>query len=249
MTTPRRVPAVLLLILLLPAAVRAATLEEAATLYEESRYEEAAEIYKELLREQPREPVLHYNLGNAYYRMEGGENLGKAVASYLRAYAIAPRSADTRHNLKMALQRAGEEWVPSGTPPALFLLFHILSRSEIAALHWTFLWLACLLASAMLLSAPLRDRLRGPLLAASAGWLLFGSWWGLRSTTALERPAVIAVREAEVRSGPGLNFPVSFKTPAGRRVSQLDSRGIWVEIGLPKEGLKGWVRKSSLDAV
>jgi len=207
------------------------------------------DVYRELLKSHPEEPSLHYNLGNAYFRQPDPGSLGRAVASYLRAFALDPRDVDIRHNLKLALNNAGEDWAPSGTPPALFMLFHILSRTELAALHWMFYWLLLLGASAYLLREPWRGRLRLPLAGAGACWLFFGSWWGLRCAAALERPAVIVVHQAEVRSGPGLNFPVSFKTPVGRRVSQLEFRNGWIEIGIPKEGLKGWVDTDSVESL
>ena len=57
------------------------------------------------------------------------------------------------------------------------------------------------------------------------------------------------VGDAEVRSGPGETFPVSFKVPEGRRVSRLDARGKWVEIGVLKKGLKGWVSAEAIEGI
>ena len=128
---PAALFALLTLFASLPAAAaQGSPLAEANALYEESRFSEAAAAYQELLAEHPDEPMLHYNLGNAFFRQQTPGSLGRAVASYLRAFALDPRDADIRHNLKLALGNAGETWVPAGTPPALFDLFHLLSRSE-----------------------------------------------------------------------------------------------------------------------
>ena len=54
--------------------------------------------------------------------------------------------------------------------------------------------------------------------------------------------------KAEVRSGPGGQFSVGFTVPEGRAVTLLNAspQSGYLEIGLPDEGLKGWVRESSV---
>lgn len=231
------------------AAPLSARFEEANRLYEEARFELAAEAYQELKRHRPHSAALHYNLGNAYFRQGGPGGLGRAIASYWRAFELAPRDGDVRHNLDFALRRAGESLIPPGVPKALFAAFHALSRNELAALHWLALWAALLLGSLHLLREDLRGRLRPWLTAAVAAWACAGAWWGLRAAYGISTPAVVVAPDAEVRSGPGRNFPVSFKVPEGRRVSRLDGKDGWVEIGVIKEGLKGWIEAKDLEAI
>ncbi|MCX5796349.1 MAG: SH3 domain-containing protein [Elusimicrobia bacterium] len=52
---------------------------------------------------------------------------------------------------------------------------------------------------------------------------------------------------AELRSGPGENFNVSFTVPEGRRVQILGSDGAWVELGVLKEGVKGWLPAAAVE--
>lgn len=239
--------------LLLLAAVAAAAappparLAEANALYESAKFAEAAASYEALARESPHSATLQYNLGNARFRSGGPGALGKAVAAYLRAFQLDPRDGDIRANLDFALRRAGEALFPEGLPPAVFILFHLLSEVELAALHWLAFWAACLLGSGALLVKRARAPLRSAAFAAAALWAGAGGWWALRASTGFRDPAVVLLQDAEVRSGPGETFPVSFKLPEGRRVERLDAQGAWQEIGVPREGLKGWTLKTGLE--
>lgn len=241
--------ALLLAALLSAPAAAAPTLAEANALYESARYAEAAAAYEALLAAAPHSAALHYNLGNARFRTGGPGALGRATASWLRAWRLDPRDGDARANLDYALKRAGESLVPADLPPAVFVLYHLLSRDELAALFWLAFWAACLSGAAALTFAKARSRLRAAALGAAALCAVTGGWWALRASTGFKRPAVVVLQDAEVRSGPGESFPVSFKVPEGRRVELLDENGPWREIGVPREGLKGWVLKSSLEAV
>lgn len=231
------------------AAPTPARLSEANALYEASRFAEAAASYETLLRESPYSATLQYNLGNARFRHGGPGALGRAVAAYLRAFRLDPRDGDVRANLDFALKRAGESLVPSEMPPAVFVVYHILSDVELAALHWVAFWAACLLGAAACVVVKARAPLRSAALAAAACWAFAGGWWALRTSTGFKEPAVVVLQDAEVRSGPGEGFPVSFKVPEGRRVERLDEKGPWQEIGVPREALKGWILKAALEAV
>ncbi|HVE14449.1 MAG TPA: tetratricopeptide repeat protein [Elusimicrobiota bacterium] len=225
------------------------SLDAANQLYEQSRLEDAIKAYRSLLSSAPTNADLQYNLGNAYYRFAQPGSLGLAIACYERAFALRPRDSDIRHNLDFALRRAGESLVPPGMPTALFALFHIFSLPELAALHWLGFWLACLCACAFLLLPKRRAALLKPTLALAAFWAAAGAWWGVRVLAAPDNPGVILIQDAEVRSGPGESFPVSFKAPEGRLVSILNVNGKWMEIGVLKEGLKGWLSADSVEKI
>ncbi|HAH07193.1 MAG TPA: hypothetical protein DCM05_11845 [Elusimicrobia bacterium] len=224
-------------------------LDQANKLYEASKFAEAAAEYQALAAADPLDPAAHYNLGNAYFRLGGAGDLARAIASYQRAFALSPRDPDVRHNLDFALRRAGETLVPTGMPSTAFVLFHLLSRTELAALHWLGLWALLLLGSAALFREGWRRRLQPWLLWAGIFWAAAGGWWALLAWTDIQAPGVVLTGDAEVRSGPGLNFPVSFKTPEGRRVSVLDEKEGWLEIGVLKEGLRGWLPADQVERI
>jgi tetratricopeptide (TPR) repeat protein len=235
-----------LLIAALAAAGRAQTAPDAQKKYDAGDYTGAATAYEKLAQNAPAEAAWRYDLGNALFK---AGRLGPAIASYERAFALAPRDRDIRSNLDFALKRAGEELVPAGVPPALFTLFHWASMPELAGLHWLGCWAALLLGAAWLLRAERRPLLEPYLLAACALWLLAGAWWGARGWAEPAHPGVVIQSTAELRSGPGDNFSVSFTVPEGRRVEILSEQGPWLEIGLLKEGARGYVRAEAVEAI
>lgn len=217
---------------------------DAAKRYDAADFHGAASLYEELLGSRPRSAALRYNLGNALFK-EG--KTGRAIAQYQRAFDIKPRDADIRYNLDFALKKAGEELVPSGVPPALFAVFYLLSEGELAGLHWLSCWAALLLCSAYLYKESLRPPLAAWCLAALGFWAAAGGWWLARRGLEPVERGVIVSSTAEIRSGPGEKFSVSFTAPEGRRVQILGETGDWLEIGVLKEGAKGWLPAQSVE--
>lgn len=235
----------LILMLLWAPGAFAADAQSARKDYDAGRYDEAAEAYERLVEKEPRDSSLHYDLGNARYK---SGKLGRAVASYERAFALDPRDHDARFNLEFVLKRAGEDFVPSGAPPVLFWVFTAFSERELAGLHWLAAWTALILAAALLLSRDARrEALAAWAAAAFSVWLVFALWWGgLRAALPPDRGVIVSPR-AEVRHGPGTGFGVAFTVPEGRRVRVLGSSAAWLEVGVLKEGAKGWIESSSVE--
>jgi hypothetical protein len=162
---------------------------------------------------------------------------------------LDPRDGDIRQNLDFALRRAGEELSPSGMPPLVFLAFHLLSERELAGLQWLACWMTLILAGLCLRRASWHETCIGWTIAAGAFWIFTGLWWlALRGVTPPHR-GVIVIASAEARAGPGDNFNVSFTAPEGRRVQILSENGEWLEIGVIKEGAKGWVPSSAVEEI
>lgn len=227
-----------------PAQTAAGTPAEAHELYQKGRFEEAAAIYEALAAAEPLEASHHYNLGNARYKTG---QLGRATACYLRAFKLAPRDPDIRFNLAFALERAGEALVLPGIPEALHRLVYLLSGEELQGIFWSS-WAAFFLLWGLYL---LDSRLRLPTALVLAALIAAGSggWLALRGSLEPPELAVVTLPNAEVRSGPGRNFSASYTLPEGRRVEVLGASGDWVEIGVARDGIKGWIRRDSIERV
>jgi tetratricopeptide (TPR) repeat protein len=242
----------LLLAAALAAPVRAAGaaappesgLPAARALYDAQRYDEAAAAFETLAAAAPRDAARQYDLGDALFK---AGHLGRAIAGFERAFALDPRDSGIRFNLAFALRRAGEDFVPAGVPPALFWIFTALSERELAGLHWLAAWAALLLAAAGLLSGARRRTLAPWTAGAAASWLFFGLWWAcLRGILPPDRGVIVSA-QAELRHGPGPNFGVAFTVPEGRRVRVLSASGAWIEVGVLKEGARGWIEAAAVE--
>ena len=73
--------------------------EKANRLYTEKQYTQAALIYEQIISLQGVAPELHYNLGNAYFRMN---ELGLSILNYERALRLNPLYKDAAYNLEFA---------------------------------------------------------------------------------------------------------------------------------------------------
>jgi tetratricopeptide (TPR) repeat protein len=238
-----------MIVLLLAAALalpaHAAPYDDAKAAYDAGDFDKAADAFAALVAARPDDAALHYDLGNALLK---AGRLGRASAAYQRGFDLDPRDGDGRHNLDFALKRSGEDLAPPGIPAPAFAAFTALSSRELAGLHWLAAWTAMILAGLSLLGdARRRAALRDWLLGAAACWLLFGLWWAGLSAVLPPGRGVIVAGRAELRNGPGEKFTVGYTAPEGRRVRVLSQSGEWLEVGLLKEGVKGWILASSVE--
>lgn len=223
------------------AAGDAGALARAARAYEVGRLADALTEYETLVRSHPADPALSYNLGNTYWRL--GQR-GKAILWYERARRLAPRDGDTRFNLALARSSLTDEEPGWGEA-----FDRILTPRELAWVSVLLLWGLCLTAGlALILEWPWAKwgsvvRWGLPLLIVLAGWA------GIRAHDLNRRWAVVAVPTAEVRSGPGDQFPVGYTAPEGQRALILNRRPGWIELGIPSKSLKGWVTESAVEAI
>ncbi len=238
-------------LLALPAAAYAYDLSEMAEFndhYKNARYEEALEGYRKVIKKEPANPWGWYNAGNAQFRLG---RMGPAVFNYAKAFTLNPRSGDIRANLDFALRQTGQNLVPEGAPKALHLLYYLFSDGELKAAAILFFWLACLTGGAGFLldgSGPGRAAGRASL-ALGALLLLSLAWLGARQSSTFTAAGVVTrPGGARMLSGPGESFKTYASAPEGRLVKILDyDDETYYEIGLPKEGIKGWALKTEVE--
>jgi tetratricopeptide (TPR) repeat protein len=94
------------------AQTNAPAVAAANQLVNAGHYTEAAQMYEQLVAQNPRDAALHYNLGNATFLLG---DAGRAVAAYEQAAALAPRDADISANLALARETLGQQSRPSAT--------------------------------------------------------------------------------------------------------------------------------------
>jgi hypothetical protein len=216
-----------------PPGETAAAFAAAGRAYEAGRLPEARAAYEKLAAAGEAGAAVCYNLGNTWWRLN---RRGQAVLWWERARRLAPRDDDVRFNLALARAASQDEEIALGDT-----LDRIATPAELWWLVTALAWAVGLGAGVALWRGAEAARWRrvatvgAPLLALFAGWLI----WRVRDLQA--GWAVADVPTAEVRSGPGDQFPVGFTIPDGRRTLILNRRPGWVEVGVPSQSLKGWV--------
>lgn len=217
-------------------------LAKAEQLYRQGRYAEALSIYEKDLKDYPKDPFLYYNIGNCYFKM--GSN-GLAAANYYRAYKIAPREADIRHNLELALKASGERLNNTDVPLVVHRAFFYLSYPELKGLTCLLFWGWGLLVGFWILKRKATGMvvLMSLLLAVSSLWL-----WA-RYQSEHEILAIVAAPLAEVRSGPGTNFPANANVSQGHLLTLEDQKDRWYEVIIKSKGIKGWIEASAIEKI
>ena len=233
------------LILLLPflyLSALAADFTQAEQSYREGHFAAALGQYEQLLQNYPNDPHLYYNIGNCYFKMG---SKGLAIANYYRAFRLAPRDTDIRHNLGLALAQAGERLVPSGVPEILHVAFFWLTAAELKASLSIIWWLFCLATAVWLL----KHRYGKVVFSLAIALALVATWYILRQQGDATHLAVVAPPVAELRSGPGTNFPASANISQGHLLLLQDSRDNWQEVVVKSQGIKGWMNAADLENI
>jgi tetratricopeptide (TPR) repeat protein len=225
-------------------------LAEGNQAYTEGNIDQARRLYLDARDAGVNDPVLHFNLGNAYART--GE-LGQAVVSYLRAQRLDPRNRDIRGNLVWVRHHL-KDLELADEPLPLFIaqaaaLIGFLTLSQWGVILVVTVWvLAGLLAWGWYreqVSTGLRRWLLGV-----ASWCLVvavitaGRWYNEEH----REEAVVVVAQAAVRSGPAGNFATLFEVHDGLTLNIVGRREGWVRVGLGGTW-QGWLPAESVEPV
>jgi tetratricopeptide (TPR) repeat protein len=236
-------------ILVLLAGVAGAQAESASDaflqankLYEEAKYNQAAAMYENLLRDGRVSSAIYFNAGNAWFK---SGQIGRAIYDYRRAGQLSPRDPDIRANLEIARARAGtniaalpgsrwtrwvgrltlNEWAwAASTAAALF--FFVLTARQIS---------------------PAFGKSSGGAawaLAAAAVWLLICLGLSIDQQL-LEKTSIVIVPEAVVRRGPLDESQSAFTAHDGAEMSVLGRDGDWLQVSDATRRI-GWLQQKDV---
>lgn len=242
-----------LLTLLLGVDSFTQTFEQANDAYARGAYDEAAQGYEALIRESIEDPLVFYNLGNAYYKQG---RLGCAIANYERALRLDPQMSDARDNLGRALMKTRRKLAaPAPASWAQNLFFwhydvpHDMTR-VLAAVSWALFW--AFLGVRLWRKLPY---LHGAIVAAGVLAAAFGAsaWVKGRPTP----QAVVAVEQISLRYGPSEQEEIVLYTPQdggqkapgdlfdGDRILVEAERDGWVRV-MASDGARGWIPENAI---
>ena len=219
-------------------------------LYQAGDHEAALDAYLGLYEDGFESGELHYNIGNAYFRL--GE-LGRAILFYERARVALPRDENVRGNLELARSLTADEitplpgfWVPRVVGGALQL---VPRGWLIAILALGYLGLASIVLYRLLSNGP-PHWTRHAAAAAAALAFVAGTNLLIRELgVGRAERGVILQTEAAVQSAPSEDPSLQLFTIHEGAVVRIDRRSSdWLEIVL-EDGKVGWVRAEDLETI
>jgi len=216
--------------------------EEANQFFEKENYEQTLEIYQNLILHGWGGTALYYNLGNLHYRMG---SRGKAILWYERARRQSPRDADVNFNLSLVRSHIKEE------QDSIFSkVIQTLKPDELCWLVALLIWIFFMIFGFTSLGW-IKSEVWPSFILWTVGLLLFilGGWLGADIALANEPTGIVTLPPGEVRNGPGEEYAVGFTIPEGSKVLILKKRTEWTQVGVPQQGLKGWVPTEEVESI
>ncbi|HEX7415180.1 MAG TPA: BatD family protein, partial [Bacteroidia bacterium] len=223
--------------------------DSAAIAYSKKEYKKAINQYELILKEGNTSAMLHYNLGNAYFK---DNQLGRAIYNYELATKLSPNNDDIKNNLRIANSKVidkietKESFFVNIIKTSLYTLF--------STTGWAKLTITCLLLTALLFA----------LFVSTTNILLkrIGFWAGtlfvigfvisfvignaalhqLRKNT----QAIIISQEAAVLTEPNAAAKTKFNLHEGTKVNVLSATADYTAIQLAN-GNEGFIATKDLE--
>ncbi|ETW95060.1 MAG: hypothetical protein ETSY1_32175 [Candidatus Entotheonella factor] len=207
-------------------------------------YQQAINVYTELINAGVHNAKLYYNLGNAHILRN---DFGRAILNYRRGLQLEPGNPRLQANLRYARSQRLDQIETSAQRAFMSRLFFwkddlTLQTQVIIAV--ALFWLAWAGAFAH------RFWRRSTWLwltggAAFAALLFAGSAWIIHMQNTATQHGVIIAKEAPVRKGNGASYALQFPRPlhSGAEFTVIERRGSWLHIRL-ENGANGWIRQA-----
>ena len=248
---PSKKMAVLLMLLMLPLAAQAVTKAQADSAYAHEHYQQAAQMYEQLLKK-GESSDLYYNLGNSYYRMD---DITKAIVNYERALLLSPGDRDIRINLQMARSKTIDKVVPESE--MFFVTWYRSMVNLMSVDGWARTALLSLVAAIVLALIYLFAGGVGVRKIGFFGALVFivvfllSNLFAFQQRRALtNRTGAIIIRSAvPIKSTPAKSGTDLFILHEGTKVTITDgSMRNWKEVRVD-DGKEGWVEATDLEVI
>lgn len=184
---------------------------------------------------------LLFNQANAWLK---AERFGLAIAGYRQALRVAPRDESVRRNLKLALQRSGQEARPSTAVDFAFFWKDLLSMNELGLL----ISVVIVLAAVAFLFGRRSSRIRMAFrMLCVVILVLFGSFLVKANDQQVIQHGVIIADSTDARNGPATSYESAFSAELkdGREFTVTDQQPQWVQIHIDGIG-RGWVPASDV---
>lgn len=242
---------ILILLITLSASSQDSLLVRANQHYAEGKYEQAIDLYRQILKNNLESAEVYYNLGNACYKT-GQYTL--SIINYERAKLLAPNDDDIEFNLEIANQHVVDAIAP--LPKVFFIRWWHHLVNKFSADSWakisvfSFI-LTLVLAGFFVFTASSRIKRTSfwagiLILAISVFSYNFAARQEKRMTE--HRFAIITQPSVTVKSSPSEGGTNLFLIHEGLKVEILDQLGTWNNIRLA-DGNQGWLPDNSMEKI
>ena len=215
---------------------------KANELYTQKQYDSALVYYNRLLQSLPENPALHYNIGNAHYRLN---HVGLAILHFEKSLRFEPDNKQAQDNLSLANARI-QNPLPA-IPPIFFVRWWEQLVQTFSSNTWawlTFLFFAGILA-VIYYRQTLKERFTNSGRWIAAAIVLFVLSGGMTCITYMDAgdsgKAVVLDAAATLIETPQLTGKVMNSIPEGTVLEVYARQGQFLNVKLPN-GRMGWVQ-------
>ena len=226
-------------------------LDSAESAYDRQDYQKAILYYDSLLKLDPNNSDLQFNIGNAYFK---NREIPKSILHYERALKIDPKHDDAIYNLRLANEKTVDK---IEAIPDLFIyrwwrsIYNLYTADEWARISVALLILCLIGFTIFLFMKEVQIRKIGfygglfNLVFALFCILLATNQHSYMKSTS---HAIIMSPTVNVISSPSAGSSQLFVLHEGTKVSVKSADKNWVQIALPN-GNEGWVDKQQLESI
>ena len=243
----------LFLLFLFPLALQAqdSLMVKAGKYYDTKKYDQAIEIYQEILKNKNESAEIYYNMGNAYYK---SGKFTQSIIQYERAKLLAPNDDDIQFNLNLAKRYVVD--AIDAIPKVFFVRWYDNFKNKFSSDGWAHISTISFILLMFLAGIFFLSRTRT--IKKSSFWigilmlittlLSFNFASSQKKKIEGHNSAIITQPSITVKSSPSEGGTDLFLIHEGLKVQIKDSLDTWYEIKI-EDGNQGWLPKKSLEKI
>ncbi|WP_086475719.1 MULTISPECIES: SH3 domain-containing protein [Arenibacter] len=217
--------------------------EKATSFYNEGEYQKAADNYLQILENGEHSAALYFNLGNTYYKLN---DIAPSIYYYEKALLLKPGDQDILNNLSFARNMTMDAIEP--LPKTTLAKFYDTVTSYLTYDQWAYTAVAFMFLFVGFYIAFYFFRFSSQkriafitslsflvltLSSATLAYLQYNNYHA-------DRPAIIFVEQAPIKSEPNNRSQAIFNLHAGTKVQVVEEMQGWKKIEIA-DGKTGWL--------
>ncbi len=222
--------------------------EQGNLLYKKGNYQEASEVYENILRTKKHSAELYFNLGNCYFKMN---KVAPAIFNFEKAMLLNPNDVDVQNNLRFAQKLQIDD-----IKEVQKVGFNKMLQDITSKYHYdTWAWIAVGFSVLFLLffvgyyfsAYSLKKRLFfvGMFLVLIGIFVSIASALFEKKLFDENQPAIVFAEITSVKAEPKQQSADVFLLHEGSKVQILETIDNWQKIEIA-DGKKGWILQSAI---